>query len=449
MTKHIAQLLLIIVLCLAFVSTGPSLRAGRSLHRAVSSPQDQSTRLGQLVEANIIATHAYQVLLAKKSGHGDPACYSAGGLSDADLEALVAHQSRLLASDLAAINAWTKGRKSSFDPSRDVDPILAAPLKISEHAPVNVFTEYLRQHTGAPREQIRAIANLYQTVLEVERDGDLLQDEFRFYIALGLPVYVGQLKLDGSDSAFLAAGRELEARTCPSPFETTATAWQIAGRKIWNWGEKNLHLRDENVLARELLREPDVKALVPEIRAMPAQKIAIIGHSFTMGLHWSSPSSFVPIVTAIFKMENPRVEFRQFSAGGLTASRAYRNFFKEALDWKPDKVLLVVMERTDEDYEALRQFGENFRRADAKVYTFDNVHDPEGANPAAIRRSMDVARASGMTIIEVDKLISSAPDRDKFVSLDGIHMTEPYHRLMAKEWLKFLVGAREAKLAAE
>jgi hypothetical protein len=30
--------------------------------------------------------------------------------------------------------------------------------------------------------------------------------------------------------------------------------------------------------------------------------------------------------------------------------------------------------------------------------------------------------------------------------LDGIHMTEPYHRRMAKKWLKLLVGAREAAL---
>jgi hypothetical protein len=28
------------------------------------------------------------------------------------------------------------------------------------------------------------------------------------------------------------------------------------------------------------------------------------------------------------------------------------------------------------------------------------------------------------------------------VCLDRIHMTEPWHRLMAKEWLELLVGAR-------
>jgi hypothetical protein len=42
----------------------------------------------------------------------------------------------------------------------------------------------------------------------------------------------------------------------------------------------------------------------------------------------------------------------------------------------------------------------------------------------------------------VSRLLSAAPDRARFVCLDGIHMTEPWHRLMAKEWLKLLVGAR-------
>ena len=51
-----------------------------------------------------------------------------------------------------------------------------------------------------------------------------------------------------------------------------------------------------------------------------------------------------------------------------------------------------------------------------------------------------------MTVVEVGALIAAAPDRDRFLCLDGIHMTEPYHRLMAKEWLKLLVGAREPSL---
>ncbi len=281
-----------------------------------------NTRLLQLIEANVIATHAYQVLLAKKSGKGDPNCYGSGKLSERELEVLVEHQAKLLKSSMPAVSAWVRGAQSNFDPTRDLEPILSSGLTAPTTAPVNTFDHYLRQKTKFDGIKTRAIASLYQTVLEVERDGDLLQDEFAFYIALGLPVYVGQLHLSGSDADMLAVGKELAGHSCVAPFDTGAAEWQIAGRKIWNWGEKNLHIRDEKVLAAELLSEREVKVLRPRLRALPPQKIAVIGHSFTMGLHWSSPSSFVPIVIDVFRRENPKVEFKQFAGGGLTASRA-------------------------------------------------------------------------------------------------------------------------------
>ena len=404
--------------------------------------QTGASRLAQLVEANVVATHAYQVLLARKSGKGDRACYVPGKLADGELEALAEHQGKLLKSDLSAVKTWVRGGQSNFDPAQDLEPILASGLTAPATAPVNVFTNYLRVRTKAATVQIRAIASLYQTVMEVERDGDRLQEEFAFYIGLGLPVYVGQLNLPGSDEAMLEVGHRLAAQTCASPFETDAAAWQIAGRKIWNWGEKNLHIRDEKVLSSELLREPDVKALLPRLRELPAQRIAVIGHSFTMGLHWSSPSSFVPVVIDIFRRENPKVEFKQFAAGGLTATRAQQRFYQSVLDWKPDQVLLVVMTRTDEDYVALDQLGEGFGASGIKVSMFDEVHDPASVKPGTVERTLKVARAAGIEVIEVDSVLSSAPDRAKFVCLDGIHMTEPYHRLMAKEWLKFLARKR-------
>ena len=40
---------------------------------ATASPAP--TRLEQLVEANVLGTHAFQVALSKKEGKGDPACY--------------------------------------------------------------------------------------------------------------------------------------------------------------------------------------------------------------------------------------------------------------------------------------------------------------------------------------------------------------------------------------
>jgi hypothetical protein len=411
-----------------------------------AAAEDAGTRLEQLVEANIVGVHAFQVLLAKKSGKGDPACYAAGSLSDEALSALDAHQDALLSSDPSAVRAWAEGRASAFDPRSDLDPLLKAPLTLAATLPVNVFADHLARRSGAPRTHVRAIANLFQNNLEVERDGDRLQQLFAFYINLGLPVYFGQLGLPGSDADFLAMGREIEGKTCASPVGTSAAEWQIAGRKNWNWGEKNLHIRDEKVLAKELLGEPAVKALLPAMHALPAQRIAVVGHSFTMGLHWSSPSSFVPIVTAMFAAENPKVEFKQFAAGGLTSSRALRSFHDGVLAWKPDQVLLVVINRTPEDIEAFGRLARDFAAAGARVLTFDDVHDPDASDAAAVARDIAAARAAGMTVIEVGKLLASAPDRNAFICLDGIHMTEPYHRLMAREWLSFLVGARGAAL---
>ena len=411
------------------------------------APEPAPSRLAQLVEANILGTHAFQVALARKESKGDPACYSPGPLTDAQLAALEVHQAALLKADVKAVRSWAEGQPSAFDPKADLEPLLASGLRLPERLPVNVFTGWLASRSPSnARARVRAIASLFQTNLEVERDGDRLQEQFAFYAGLGLPVYVGQLGLPGTDEAFLAMGRELEPETCVSPFGTAAADWQIAGRKNWNWGEKNLGIRDDKVLAKELLEEPDVKALVPRIRALPAQRIAVIGHSFTMQLHWSTPGSFVPVVTAIFGRENPGVEFRQFQGGGLTSTRAVNRFYADVVAWKPQQALLVVINRTDEDLDSFRRLGRGLAEAGANVLTFDDVHDPKGTALGLRERELQAARETGMTVIEVSPVLAAAPDRERFLCLDGIHMTEPYHRLMAKQWLEFLVGARGAKL---
>jgi hypothetical protein len=407
----------------------------------------QPSRVDELVEANILGTHAFQIALAKKEGKGDPACYAAGSLTDAQLAAIETHQAALMKADRKALRTWSEGKPSAFDPKADLEPLLASGLTLADTLPVSVFTRWLADRAKPGGVGVRAIASLFQTNLEVERDGDRLQELFAFYSGLGLPVYLGQLGLPGTDAAFLAMGRELEGKSCPSPVGTTAAEWQIAARKNWNWGEKNLGIRDDKVLARELLEEPDMKALVPRIQALPAQRIAVVGHSFTMQLHWSTPGSFVPVVTAIFARENPQVEFRQFQGGGLTSTRAVNRFYTDVLAWKPQQVLLVVINRSDEDLENFRRLGRGLAEAGAKVLTFDDVHDPKGTVNALRERELAVARETGMTVIEVSPLLAAAPDRERFICLDGIHMTEPYHRLMAKEWLKLLVGARKPELA--
>jgi hypothetical protein len=98
------------------------------------------------------------------------------------------------------------------------------------------------------------------------------------------------------------------------------------------------------------------------------------------------------------------------------------------------------MTRTDEDYESLKTMAYGLRAAGIKAYMFDEVHDPAAVTPGTVERARKVAEEAGIEVIEVGNILANAPDRSKFICLDGIHMTEPYHRLMAKEWLKYLAG---------
>ena len=99
--------------------------------------------------------------------------------------------------DVKAVRAWSEGKPSAFDPKADLEPLLASGLTLADTLPVNVFTRWLADRTKAEGVKVRAIASLFQTNLEVERDGDRLQELFAFYAGLGLPVYLGPARPAG------------------------------------------------------------------------------------------------------------------------------------------------------------------------------------------------------------------------------------------------------------
>ena len=82
----------------------------------VAAPPAAPSRLEQLVEANILGTHAFQVALAKKEAKGDVACYSPGSLTDAQLAALETHQAALMKADVKAVRAWAEGEALGLRP---------------------------------------------------------------------------------------------------------------------------------------------------------------------------------------------------------------------------------------------------------------------------------------------------------------------------------------------
>jgi hypothetical protein len=76
-------------------------------------------------------------------------------------------------------------------------PAKAAPKKAPKAAPL----------------EVKAVSSLLQMMLDVERDADVLQDMYRLYHALGLPVHQGELGIEaGSDEDLLAVGKELSPK---------------------------------------------------------------------------------------------------------------------------------------------------------------------------------------------------------------------------------------------
>jgi hypothetical protein len=97
-------------------------------------------------------------------------------------------------------------------------------------------------------------------------------------------------------------------------------------------------------------------------------------------------------VEAMFQRENPAVAFRFFQGGGLTSSRALKRFHQDVLAWKPDTVLLVVANRTEEDFEALKTMIDGLKGAGARIFVFDDVLDPLDRPPEVMARQAAVAR---------------------------------------------------------
>lgn len=427
---------------LAFLLTAVIVEAQSTDPAPANGTNAALSRRAELVKANIIAVQAYQMILSRKAGDGATACYPSAP-DTATLESLVKHQASLLAEPSTEVVKWADSKSSSFDPAKDLEPLLHADIPLSPELPVNVLTQYF-QHIlpNEPTTNLRSVANLYQTSLGVDRDGDVLQDLYRFYIALKLPVYIGQFGLPGSNADLLLTAQQLYGKSCSSPVDTSVQNWQLAGRKIWNWGEKNLHIRDAQTMAAGLLNSSQVIPMIPAMKSLKPQRIAIIGDSYTLTIHWATPAPFTHIVTAMFARENPQVQFRQWSRGGLKFSRAYRDDYTPVLAWKPDIVLLAGEVATPEDFKAMQSMIEGFRAAGIRVMKFDDVEEPDvNQAPEHVQKVMLQARQAGAEIIPCREVLDASPLRSQFPAMDGIHKTAPYHRIMAVLWLKAILKA--------
>jgi hypothetical protein len=85
-----------VVLAIACLLIAPRVEANYPKPFAPNK-QANSSRRAQLVEANIIAVQAYQIILARSTGGASNACYPETSPDTATLQDLVKHQQSLLA----------------------------------------------------------------------------------------------------------------------------------------------------------------------------------------------------------------------------------------------------------------------------------------------------------------------------------------------------------------
>ena len=221
--------------------------ARRGQRRAASTPTRSSSR-------------ARTARAIPPAGRAPPA--------DAALEALVAHQTALLAERSGGGEGLGAGAASTFDPAKRPRAAARRPAFRS------------RRHAAGQRlHRVPAPRRAGPAARPGARDREPLPDRARGRArrrspagalrastsASACPSTSASSACPGRDEDLLAVGRQLEGKSCASPVGLSAAEWQIAGRKIWNWGEKNQHIRDARVAGRaSCWPSPEVAALVPE-----------------------------------------------------------------------------------------------------------------------------------------------------------------------------------------
>jgi hypothetical protein len=410
--------------------------------------KSQAARETELVEAFVRAIHLHQVLLAGSTGRGDVQCFSPGVLSPEEIAALGATGAGLFSLTTEDLRQWVD--RGVGPAAGAVADLLSAPVALSPQLPVSVIASHLaREAPTRPRASVRAFASLFQLTLEVDRDAGEMQDLFRIYTtapAFGghpLPVCFQDLGLNYGPRDLDRLAADLAQRTCAAPYDTSEQAWRLALEKVTLWGEKYSGRITADTYAQELLAE-ELKEVAGALRALPPMRICVLGHSFSYPIHWSSHGVFPAIAEAVFKRVNPAITFSYVNEGGLQAARARDAYLPQVLSTQPDLVLLVLRIETGADHQALGEMLRTIREAGARVVLFDRLI-PRGrpfyTDPTEAVR---VARAVGAEVIPAGDLIDRHPDRERFLSLDGVHMGPLYHKFMAGLLLRHLAGTTTA-----
>ena len=134
-----------------------------------------------------------------------------------------------------------------------VQPLLASSAEPLPSSPARLVEALFRRESPAARpEDARSQAALWQLSLEVERDGDIMQELLAFLKSQNLALCPAQVGLDWSEPQMLKIGDELAPQIHPCPFDVSPRGIALTGMKIKHWGEKYAGLITAASYAEEL-----------------------------------------------------------------------------------------------------------------------------------------------------------------------------------------------------
>jgi hypothetical protein len=393
---------------------------------------NDSKRLVSLVNALIHGVHWGQVLRQERSEKkGDATLFGTGTLTSAQVKELHDHFKKLATLPTERVIAWSRGGNDA-----ELDGLIAAflknPIPSSERLPVNVLIAYMKKRLTGPEEFfVRAVANLVQLCLEIDHDGTYLQDLLRLYIALG----VKQLSLPTEDAGQIEAGKELAALSAPAPFDTDAAMYRAVIQKLVWWVQKNSGQRDRFLLAREMLDDPEIKPLLPKLKALPPRRVAWLGHSMMMSLHWSTFGSWCDVAAEVMKLINPGFEFRGFHTGGMVPEYAVKAHLDNVLAYKPNETYILVATRIPQDEAPTEQIVKQLRSIGSAVFIVDDVRPFIPLNPDVIALQKRLCEKYGGTLLDYWAR-GKKQNYHAWECLDQIHMLTDGHLFYARETLK-------------
>ena len=411
-------------------------RAKQSVHRQT-----------QLQNALVAGVHWGQALLHETGkAKGDPALFGRGALTLDQVKGLAQLFEKLVTTNPETIVGWTKNKIASEDAGKLVSRLNEHPAPADVRLPVNALTLELVERTGGRDIVCRPVANLLQLNLQEDKDGTLLQDLFRVYIALGLKVNFSQLGLPVSDADLVALAKVLAAKCAKGPYVNDEAYYRLSLTRIEMWGVKNTGQCDRFVLAKKLLQDPEIKKLLPALKALPPKRAAFVGYSMMMSLHWATYGSWNDVASEVMRLANPKFDYAGFQYGGIRATRALKELLPKALEYKPTETFLLMALSDPGDDAAFETIIRELQKTGSEVYVLDDnrpwidVPFPNIKKEIALRR--EIAKKTGARLLEFYEIGKRQPAYEKWECLDKVHMTTEGHLFYAKELLKLWAAGK-------